>query len=423
MSDQIDGFMDDLAGAKAVDLEWIKRLQRNKDGDALATVANLMLILAHDVQARGMLAYNAFTAEPLIMRPPPSDEGEPPLPGPYPRQWNASDVVLVCAYIQRVHLPRVSLQHVEAAMLAEATLRQYHPVTDWLDDLRWDGVPRIDNWLLNAFDCDPTPFHRAAGAKLLIAAVRRVKRPGCKFDQMLVLEGAQGIGKSRSLRVLFGDGWFSDAIPSDLNSKDAAMALLGVWCLEFAEIEHLIRAEVETIKAFLSRPVDRYRPPYGKSYVERPRQGVLIGTTNADDYLRDASGNRRIWPVRCRSADPDWIHVHRDQLWAEAVVREAAGETIWLDEDSLRDEAKAAQAERMTADPWADAVLALARERMSLTVTEVLTDALFVPKERWNSGTSRRIGAILRAAGWERRKVRDGRRTIWTWYPMTEDAS
>lgn len=395
-----------IAMSRATDkLSWSLRLTRNEDGKVLPTMANLMVIFANDPQLRGMLAFNAFTAEPLIMRPAPVvDDGEPELAGPYPRQWGQPDVVLVLSYIQRVWASRVTLPTCESAMLTEATLRPFHPVVDWLDGLVWDKKPRLDRWLSNAFDAEDTPLIRSIAAKVLIAAVRRVKRPGVKFDQMLVLEGLQGIGKSRSLRILFGETWFSDAIPSDLTSKDAAMALLGVWCLEFAEIEHLIRAEVETIKAFLSRSVDRYRPPYAKSYVERPRQGILIGTTNSDDYLRDASGNRRIWPVKCRRADVDWLSVNREQLWAEAVDREAKGEAIWLEDEQTKSEATEAQAERMESDPWLDAVVAFASQQFSVTTAEVMTDCLSIPKAQQTKALEMRVAKILRRMGWRRRQ-------------------
>jgi predicted P-loop ATPase len=413
MSETIDNIID-LAAVKAD--AWVSRLDR-KDGNVLPTQANVLRVLAHDPALRGMLAFNAFTAEPLIMRAPPvSDDDQPEMPGPYPRPWSGADVTLIHAYLQRIWSNRISAITTEAGMLTEATLRHFHPIADWLRDLRWDGTERIDNWLVNAFDCEPTPFHRAAGAKMLIAAVRRVLHPGCKFDQMLVLEGAQGIGKSRALRVLFGDAWFSDAIPSDLTSKDAAMALLGVWGLEFAEIEHLIRAEVETIKAFLSRSVDRYRPPYGKSYVERPRQGVLIGTTNSDDYLRDASGNRRIWPVRCKAADPEWIHVNRDQLWAEAVVREAKGEPIWLDDTDIRDEAAQAQSERMATDPWAQSVAGYIKGRDAVVVSDILgPDGLGIPKERWTRAAEMRVASILRQIGWTKKRERMNGTPMMVW--------
>ena len=195
---------------------------------------------------------------------------------------------------------------------------------------------------------------------MLIAAVRRVWQPGCKYDELVVLEGDQGIGKSPAIKILFGADWFTDQI-SHLSSKDAAIDLRGKWCVELAEIEHIIRAEVETVKAFLSRAIDHYRPPYGRAAIDVPRQSVLIGTTNATEYLRDATGNRRVWPVKCLSAvgsgaDLDWLRANRDQLWAEATQREANAETIWLDDVATNTVAIQAQAARLAEDPWQDKV-------------------------------------------------------------------
>lgn len=392
------------------------RVKRNKEGQVLPTISNILILFAQDPVLQGMLTYDSFACQPLITRaPPPVEEGEPGMPGPYPRPWSDPDAVLILAYIQRTWAARASLQSVEAAMITEAQLRPHHPVADWLSTLKWDGVARIDTWLSAAFDCADGPFARAVAPKLLIAAVRRIRQPGCKFDQMVILEGAQGIGKSRALRALFGEHWFSDSIPPDLADKDAAMALTGVWCLEFAEIEHLIRAEVETIKAFLSRSVDRYRPPYGRAYVERPRQGVLIGTTNSDDYLRDTTGNRRIWPIKCRTADPEWITLNREQLWAEASVREANGEAIWLDDDTIHADALAAQADRMVSDTWSEAVADFVIGRIEVTVTQVLIDGLGIPRERMTRGTEMRVAGVLRQMGWTRRRerLRGAQLSIW----------
>lgn len=407
----------DMATAKPIDrMAWFTRLQRGDKG-VLPTVANAMMIFSNDPTVKGMLAYNAFRSEHLMTRPaPPSEDECPLLPGPYPRAWGPEDVALTQGYMQRIWSSRFGRSTVEDAMLAEAAVRRFHPVTDWLAALRWDGKRRLDAWLINAFACDDTPYHRAIGAKFMIAAVRRVRHPGCKFDHMLVLEGDQGIGKSRSIQQLFGVDWFSDAIPPDLTSRDAAMALLGVWCLEFAEIEHLIRHEVETIKAFLSRAVDRYRPPYGRSYVDRPRQGVLIGTTNADDYLRDATGNRRIWPVRCRVASPDWVRVNRDDLWAEAAAREAAGETIWLEDDEIRRDAVSAQSDRMSEDMWADAITGWLLGKSEVRVPDIMSDALSIPRERQGKAQEMRTAAVLRRLGWKKGQGRrvEGRFTkLW----------
>jgi predicted P-loop ATPase len=159
---------------------------------------------------------------------------------------------------------------------------------------------------------------------------------------------------------------------------------------------------VEVIKAFLSRSTDRYRPPYGKHYVERARQGVLIGTTNTTDYLRDVSGNRRIWPVRCEHVELEWLAENREQLWAEAAARETAGESVWLDDVTIREQATQAQAERMTDDVWSEPVEDWLRGKVEVTTADALTSALGIPRERQSRKEEMRVAAILSKAGWER---------------------
>lgn len=400
---------------------WVPLLARTDSGAYLPSLSNALVILSHDPVLAGMLRTDAFRGQPVITRAaPPAYDGAPTLPGPYPRAWQGEDVALIQAHLQRVWSPKFSRMVVEEAMVAEACLRPYHPVVDWLHGLRWDGKPRINTWLRRAFGAPDTPYAEAVGSKFLIAAVRRVRHPGVKFDHLPVLEGGQGIGKSRSLKRLFGEDWFSDSMPQDIAGRDAAMALLGVWCLEFAEIEHLIRAEVETIKAFLSRSTDRYRPPYGKNYVERPRQGVLIGTTNSEDYLRDASGNRRIWPVRCTHADENWIGENRDQLWAEAAAREASGEDIWLSDADVSAEAKLAQRERMAEDVWTERVRGFTSARTRLRIAEVLSECLNIPTERQDRRSEMRVANILRADGWRVKNEWVDGKTTRLWRPSDE---
>jgi predicted P-loop ATPase len=380
VDDDRTGRIIDMASLRPIDqAAWFARLQKNRDGAPLPTVANAMMILSNDKAIKGMLAYNAFTSQHLLMQSAPAiEDGSAFLPGPYPRVWEQADIALTQGYMQRLWCPKFARATVEDAMVAVASSCQFHPVKDWLNKLTWDGKPRIDLWLVNTFDCDNDVYHKAVGAKFLIAAIRRIMWPGCKFDYMVVLEGCQGIGKSTVLRALFGDKWFSDAIPVDLSSKDAAMSLLGIWCLEFSEIEHLVRTEIETIKAFVSRQVDRFRPPYGKGFVDRPRQGIMIGTTNSDDYLRDTTGNRRFWPVRCRTASVDWISVNRDQ------------------EDRLSD------------DMWTDAVCGWLVGRHEIRIPEILSDALNIPRERQGKPQEMRAGKILRKLKWSKSVKRRG---------------
>lgn len=405
----VDLFAGDKSGQNHGAHKVLQLVQRNDKGAIMATLANAMVMLAHDPALASMLAYNEFTSQPLLMSaPPPPEDDVPPLPGPYPRSWGAEDVSLMLAFVQRIWCSRMTRQTVEDAMLAVATRRRFHPVRDWLGSLKYDGHARLDRWLYKAFGAPADDYHAAVGAKMLIAAVRRVRQPGCKFDHMPVLEGPQGIGKSTAVRTLFSAEWHSDSMPPNLAERDAAMALLGVWCLELAEIEHLIRMEVETIKAFLSRAVDRYRPPYGKTFIDRPRQGILIGTTNSDDYLRDASGNRRIWPIRCQHADVEWVKDHREQLWAEAAAREAGGESLWLDDTDARTAAAQAQQERMGEDAWVDPIREWLGLKAEVTMAEIMHGALSLTKDRQDKRAQMRVAAILQCDGWRRQLVRRG---------------
>ena len=328
-------------------------------------------------------------------------------------------------------------------------------------------------WLTHTFGCKNDEYHKAVGSKLLIAAVRRVRQPGCKFDHLVVFEGAQGIGKSTAILILFSPDWITDQI-SDLSKKDAAIDLRGKWGVELPEIEHLIKADVETVKAFLSRSVDHYRPPFGKTAVDVPRQCVLVGTTNANEYLRDATGNRRIWPVKCLSAegvgaDLDWVRDNRDQLWAEAAHREAANEVIWLDNAAVREIATAAQAVRMSEDPWewriknyCDGKMKSyrngvdANEKCSghseedqitwhmkeyaeelrggfVTVPELLDYALSIPTVQQNKSAEMRAANILKAMKWEKKlkwsetsKDNNGeakKKPVKVWFPALDETS
>jgi predicted P-loop ATPase len=414
--------------AAAPEPSWLRRLQRNKDGAALPTLANALIIMANDPKFDGMMAHNAFTSQHLLLRPvPPSQDMDASLSGPYPRGWGAEDVSLVQAYMQRVWADRFRRADIEAAMQAHAGARAFHPVAEWLNGLQaeWDGVARLNHWIVKVFDPvnyeTERDYHEAVASKFLIAAVRRVRHPGCKFDHMPIFEGPQGIGKSTALRRLFGEDYFSDAIPPDLSSRDTALALLGMWCMEFAEIEHLIRNDPEIVKAFFSRQVDRYRPPYGRDFVMRPRQLVMAGTTNNDDYLRDSSGNRRFWPISCQIARVEWIDANRDQLWAEAAHREAADESIWLDDVKLSAHAAGAAAQRMTDEVWEPLIvkwLADPETRLSdlpMTSARVLEFGLGMSKEKMTKAATMRVSAVLRSIGWKRTRWggRESRIRVW----------
>lgn len=227
---------------------------------------------------------------------------------------------------------------------------------------------------------------------------------------MLVLEGRQGAGKSQALAVL-GGPWFSDEMAT-LGSKDAAMLARAGWIIEVAELDALGRSEATAIKSFLSRSVDRYRPPYGRLVVEQPRQCILIGTTNSQAYLKDETGGRRFWPVRVGTISLERLRNARDQLFAEAVARFRAGEPWWLIDRALVEAASHEQAARFTEDPWRATIEELVDLKADVSVDECLT-AIGFEMSRRDQSAQNRVARILIAMGFERYQRREGERRTW----------
>jgi putative DNA primase/helicase len=384
------------------------KMSRDHAGRFMPTVANALWLFARVPNLQGMLAWNELSNSPLLTRAPPKIEDSEEMHGPYPRQWDKPDIIMVQSYFQRRWPSKWSRDTIEDAMLATAAQHRFHPVLDYLGGLTWDGNPRIDKWLTLAFGVpdDGTGYARSLAAKTLIAAVRRVRQPGCKFDHVLTVEGKQGIGKSRVIRALFGPDFYTDGLPADLANKDSALALLGKWGIEIAEVEQIIKNEPAVVKGFLSHQIDRYRPPYGKVSVDSPRQGIFVGRTNQDDYLRDTSGNRRFWPVIASFANIDWVLEYRDQLWAEAAKREAAGEAIWLDDEDVRRMAQEEQEQRVFVHPWTEKVLDWAYRNPGCTSAEALEGAILPDISRQTKAGAMIVAEILKEAGFIKRRDR-----------------
>jgi len=231
--------------------------------------------------------------------------------------------------------------------------RVFDPVLDYLDRLKWDGAARLDSWLIDYCGAIDTKLNRAIGRKMLIAAVRRIRQPGCKFDYIIVLEADQGAGKSTLLKILAGEENFSDNEIIGLDKREQQEAVQGVWIYEIGELEGMYKSDVTKVKLFASKTVDMARPAYGRSRIDRPRRGIFVATTNDDAYLRDTTGNRRFWPVKIpkgRMIDLAAVTRDRDQLWAEAVAIEATRESLVIPE-ALWPGATAAQQARMELDP------------------------------------------------------------------------
>lgn len=319
----------------------------------------------------------------------------------------------------REHRFRPSFTFFEKVVTDIAYDNGFHPVRDYLGTLAWDGQPRIDRWLAcygGAVEAnegaEARTYLEAVSAIVLIAAVRRVLHPGCKYDEMLVLESEQGFNKSGALRALCPlDEWFSDDLPLNCDAKEIIERTLGKWIIEASDLVGGRKADRDHLKSMLSRQIDGpARMAYAHTPVERARQFIIVGTTNSAEYLADTTGARRFWPVRVGRFDIEGIARDRNQLWAEARVREAAGESIRLPEE-LWNMAGQHQERRREVDAWeellADAVSLIqpATSGRVQVATAVLWDVLGIEAARRDRPGAKRISEIMQRMGFERATV------------------
>jgi predicted P-loop ATPase len=389
---------------------WRDALLRGEGGTPLRLLANAITALGGAPEWRDVLAWNEFSSRLTVTRQ---------LPGPpqphlqVPRELSEADTARVTDWLQH-HGIFVNSGIAHEAVRAVADRNRFHPVRDYLNGLTWDGKPRLDTWLIDHLGAEASALNKAFGARWMIGLVARVMRPGCKLDTALILESRQGLMKSSVLSTL-GDPWFTDHMP-DLGSKDAMEQLQGVWIVELAELSSLGRAETHRVKAFLSTAKDRFRPSYGRVAADHPRQCGFGGTINpsGSGYLRDETGNRRFWCVKCavnwpddRRVDIAGLAAEKDQLWAEAVVRFRAGEPWWLD-SSAEAEAEAAAEERFESDSREVVIQRYLRGKKYTRMDELFgSSCLNIPVDRQSRAVQVEIGRIMAALKWTRRRRRN----------------
>ena len=308
-----------------MDAAWLEGLAHTPKGAIIADERNVMQALRTAPELRGLLQFNEFGLEIEFTKSPPWRRVEPSEP------WTDEDGTALLAWLQAQRIPYRGRQGVADCVAAVSRDRKVHPVRQYLAALEWDGTSRIGEWLRTYLRAEGNrDYLDAIGQCWLRSAVARIWKPGCKADHVIVLEAKQGTLKSTLAATLARNPeWFADSI-GDVHNKDAAIQLRGRWIIELAELAALSRPQIEAVKAYLSRTQDVYRPPYGRSAIRVPRQTVFIGTTNEAQYLRDKTGNRRYWPVRCGKVDIESLEQDLDQLWAEAYVSYKNGEKWWL---------------------------------------------------------------------------------------------
>lgn len=350
-----------------------------------------------------LFRYNEFAGQIEFSFPAPWHTPDTPV-----KLWTDTDAVQMKYWFsqEKNYETNVALCH-EAVTALATTFYRYHPVKEYLEALEWDGVPRLDRLLCGYAGAEPNKYTTAVGKNTLIAAVARVYTPGCQFDHILILEGDQGTGKSTFVRVLGGE-WYRDII-IDPHNKDTVDAMRGAWLLEASEMEFTRRADIQSLKAFITRVNDFMRPAYGRVTQSFPRQCVTIGTINPDagkEYLRDTTGNRRFWPVRTGKIKMEKLIKDRDQIWAEALHRYRAGEIYYLSDSELIRLAEEEQKGRMVQDMWVEIIESWldAENPESPTTTEIAYNALNLTARQIDRVSQVRIAQAMMSLGWEKGK-------------------
>lgn len=324
-----------------VDPEWRSHFHRNEEGQLKSTLHNIKLIMRNDSRMRNVLAMNEFTQDVVIMKTPPAFKLKKSSPKPIVqldsgiwkitdivngRMWSDSHAAAVRAMIEAPErqggygVSAKKMDMVDALDIV-AHERSFHPVRDYLNSLKWDGVSRAERLWIDYVGAPDDNYHREAAQLWLLGAVTRVFEPGHKFDFVPILEGVQGKRKSTFFRIMARD-WFAELEGDFHDTQGMVEKMQGAWIMEIPELQQFGKAEITIIKGFISRQTDKVRLAYRRNASEFHRQCVFGGSTNEDEYLRDATGGRRFWPIACQAneIDTDKLIENVDQIWAEVVV-------------------------------------------------------------------------------------------------------
>lgn len=389
----------------------------NKNGDPIPCLANVQALMSSDGKLVDTFGWNEVTGRVELTKPLPWRDASAGI------EWADGDDSACAVYLQRHHRLMVGDPSVARMVDVLAKENKFNPVTEYLDALAWDGVPRLGSMAARYLQ-SPGVFACRALEAWMVSAVARAYCPGCQADHVPVFESEQGKGKSSFLRILGGE-WFTDQIERDVSNRDEKAKLRGAWLVELAELGAMRKSEVETMKAFLTARVDEYRPSYGRRVVQYPRRCVFAATTNPAEeagYLRDTTGNRRFWPIPVGIIDLDGLAADRDQLWAEAVAFYRSGAKWWFEAQVEAELARPEQEAREEHDDWQDVIrnwvwnesipeysddgkfigYNLRRRGQPVTVTalnEVAEFALHVQVKEMDLVRQRRIGLALRKVG------------------------
>ena len=357
-----------------------------------ATLSNASMILQLHEAFKGRIWLDSFRGKVYHT-----------LDGGVPGQWTDAHTRRVTAWIQQsMQLPKFSGVMVQEAVLHAAEQQQRHSLRDWLETLAWDGISRLDTWLADTLGLERNPYNDAVARNWPIGMIARAMKPGCKMDNMPVLEGRTGLQKTTFLEVL-GSPWYK-SLPMAFGDKDFLQAIQGAWLVEIPDMTGFSRREHSHILATITIRTDTYRASYGRFVEEHPRVAVFAATSETDEYLIDTRGKRRYWPLRCECIDIDTLRAQREQIFAEAMVQYNKGAS-WY---KMPETAETEQLARATHDLWAERVLDEAEALWSASYSRITSTLLLqkigVELPRQDDGSKARIARIMRANGWTQKR-------------------
>jgi Virulence-associated protein E len=409
-------------GGARTNKDWDCQCMSGKSGLA-NNLANALIGLREDPELFQALAYDEMLRVPMLMRP--LFRADPTF---LPRPIEDTDVAVIQEFMQWKGLRKMGRDTMHQAVAARARENSFHPIRDYLNAVTptWDRKERAPTWLSYYLGAVDSLYVRRIGKMFLISMVARIFEPGCQADYMPILEGPQGLLKSKACRVL-GGKWFSDNLPDITSGKDVKQHLRGKWLIEVSELHAISKAEASQLKQFISRREECYRPSYGRLEVIEPRQCCFIGTTNMQTYLRDETGGRRFWPLETTNIKIEELERDRDQLFAEAVYCYRKGgedNRWWPDKDFEREYIAPRQAARYESDAWEELVEeylepkeTLTAENANVTLINIAVDVLGYEREppngviplprrtpinQFGTANQRRVAAIMTKLGWRR---------------------
>lgn len=224
----------------------------------------------------------------------------------------------------------------DTAIVSASDKCRYHPIKNQITSIEWDKTPRAETFFIDVLGVEDNVYNRECTRKWLLASLTRLFNNGVKFDEMIILQGGQGIGKSTTLQRL-SLGYYTDI--TEKISDEVTFKVMRTWLVELSELSTMMKTDSDSFKAWLSASKDTVRKKYGSEPDDYPRTFTVLGTTNNKEILKDRTGNRRYWLMYCEkdkikstiwNLDNNYIL----QLWGEVYQWYKNGENLLISEET-----------------------------------------------------------------------------------------